>query len=418
MLFIMEEEQNQSISGQKQLSPGKLAWRRFHHNTFSMAGLIFLIFMFVVAFLGYLITPDSTPNANNQQIALTTKKPGFSVTMVKIRRNKKSQEKNFPEMMFTGKTSPYRMVPVNELYFEDGRLFLEEYSEHAEDEKFISEYHPVDVVFPVASDSSITYAQGTYHFTDIQGTQRQISRKELKEQIQENQVVQKKFLLGTDRFGRDLLSRLIIGARISLSVGFISVFISLLIGLTLGSIAGYFRGKADDLIMWLINVVWSIPTLLMVIAITLVLGKGFWQIFIAVGLTMWVEVARVVRGQIISIREKEFVEAARAMGFNSARIILRHILPNVINPVIIISAANFATAILIEAGLSFLGIGVQPPVPSWGTMIKQHYGYILVDLGYLAILPGLAIMLTVLSFTLIGNGLRDAFDTKTTIRIT
>jgi peptide/nickel transport system permease protein len=170
--------------------------------------------------------------------------------------------------------------------------------------------------------------------------------------------------------------------------------------------------------MWLINVVWSIPTLLMVIAITLVIGKGFWQIFIAVGLTMWVEVARVVRGQIISIREKEFVEAARAMGFNARRIILRHILPNVINPVIIISAANFASAILIEAGLSFLGIGVQPPVPSWGTMIKQHYGYILVDLGYLAILPGLAIMLTVLSFTLIGNGLRDAFDTKTAMRIT
>jgi peptide/nickel transport system permease protein len=209
-----------------------------------------------------------------------------------------------------------------------------------------------------------------------------------------------------------MLSRLIIGARISLSVGFISVMISLIIGLTLGSIAGYFRGWIDDIIMWLINVVWSIPTLLMVIAITLVIGKGFWQIFIAVGLTMWVEVARVVRGQIISIREKEYVEAAKAMGFNSRRIITRHILPNAINPVIIISAANFATAILIEAGLSFLGIGVQPPMPSWGTMIKEHYGYILVDLGYLAVLPGLAIMFTVLAFTLVGNGLRDAFDTQ------
>jgi peptide/nickel transport system permease protein len=127
---------------------------------------------------------------------------------------------------------------------------------------------------------------------------------------------------------------------------------------------------------------------------------------------MWVEVARVIRGQIISIREKEFVEAARAMGFRNSRIITKHILPNVINPVIIISAANFASAILIEAGLSFLGIGVQPPMPSWGTMIKEHYGYILIDMGYLAILPGLAIMLTVLSFTLIGNGLRDALDTK------
>lgn len=414
----MEPEQNQQRSNQKQLSPGKMAWRRFSRNTFSMGGLIFLIVIFIMAFLGYLITPDSSTNANSQHIALSTKKPGFTVKMVKIRRNEEKRKKTLLEMMITGKPGIYKMIPINNYNFQNGQLVIEEYTEYAEEEKFISEYTPVDVVFPVATDSSITYKKGIYHFTDIQGKQRQIPMDQLKEQIEKDHIVQKKFPLGTDRFGRDLLSRLIIGARISLSVGFISVFISLLIGLTLGSIAGYFRGKADDLIMWLINVVWSIPTLLMVIAITLVIGKGFWQIFIAVGLTMWVEVARVVRGQIISIREKEFVEAARAMGFHSGRIILRHILPNVINPVIIISAANFASAILIEAGLSFLGIGVQPPVPSWGTMIKQHYGYILVDMGYLAILPGLAIMLTVLSFTLIGNGLRDAFDTKTTIRIT
>ena len=211
-----------------------------------------------------------------------------------------------------------------------------------------------------------------------------------------------------------MLSRLIIGSRVSLSVGFIAVAISLLIGIALGATAGYFRGWYDDLVMWLINVVWSIPTLLMVIALTMVLGKGFWQIFVAVGLTMWVEVARVVRGQVLAIREKEYVEAAKVMGFGSGRIILRHIIPNVLSPVVIISAGNFATAILLEAGLSFLGIGVQPPVPSWGTMIKDHYGYIIMDKAYLAIIPGVAIMLLVLAFTLIGNGLRDAMDTRTT----
>jgi peptide/nickel transport system permease protein len=164
--------------------------------------------------------------------------------------------------------------------------------------------------------------------------------------------------------------------------------------------------------MWLVNVVWSVPTLLMVISITLVLGKGYWQVFVAVGLTMWVEVARVVRGQVLSVREKEYVEAARVMGLKPGRILFRHILPNVISPVVIISAANFASAILLEAGLSFLGIGVQPPIPTWGGMIKEHYGFMIVEKGYLAFIPGIAIMLMVLSFTLVGNGLRDALDSR------
>jgi len=209
-----------------------------------------------------------------------------------------------------------------------------------------------------------------------------------------------------------MLSRLIVGTRVSLSVGLITVIISLSIGLILGSLAGYFRGRTDDIIMWFINVIWSIPTLLLVFAITLALGKGFWQVFIAVGLTMWVNVARLVRGQVLGVRELEYVEATRALGFSNLRTIVRHIWPNIMGPVMVIAASNFASAIVIEAGLSFLGIGVQQPQPSWGLMIKDNYNFVITNKPMLAFAPGFAIMILVLAFNLFGNGLRDALNVR------
>jgi peptide/nickel transport system permease protein len=195
-------------------------------------------------------------------------------------------------------------------------------------------------------------------------------------------------------------------------VGTIAVLISLTLGIMLGAIAGFYRGWRDDVIMWFVNVVWAIPTLLLVFAITLVLGKGFWQVFVAVGLTLWVSVARMIRGQVFSIRELEYIEATRALGYSHFRTITRHILPNVLGPVLVMGASNFASAIVIEAGLSFLGVGVQPPQPSWGLMIKENYNFIVTNNPLLAIVPGLAIMMLVLSFNLLGNGLRDALDVR------
>ena len=215
------------------------------------------------------------------------------------------------------------------------------------------------------------------------------------------------FVLGTDRYGRDYLSRLMAGSAISLSVGAIAVLISLLIGVFLGAWAGYRGGKVDAVISWLIQVVWTLPTLLMVLAITLAFGKGFWQVFVAIGLTMWVDVARVVRGQFISLREQEYIEAAQSLGYSNLRIMFRHMLPNAAGPVIVVAAANFAAAILIESGLSFLGYGAQIPMPSWGNLVQEHYHLITGRHAWLALLPGGLIVSVVLAFTFVGDGMRE-----------
>jgi ABC-type dipeptide/oligopeptide/nickel transport system permease subunit len=351
-----------------------LAWRKFRKNKQGYYSLVFVCITVVVALLGYLITPDSTPSANDQYLELGLKKPGFSVSMVPVKKEQESTSSVISKMVW-GEKNNFTYIPVNNFRVSGDSMVFQEFSDPP-------------LTIPV---------------------ERKLSLKEVEK------PVKRTFWLGTDRFGRDYLSELLIGTRISLSVGFISVAISLLIGIFIGALGGFFRGWIDTIIVWFINVVWSIPTLLLVISITFALGKGFWQVFIAVGLTMWVEVARVVRGQILSIREKEYVEAGKALGFSNFRIIFHHILPNIMGIVIVISAANFASAILLEAGLSFLGIGVQPPMPSWGSMIKENYGYIVLDSAYLAILPGIAIMLLVLAFMLIGNALRDALDVKTSV---
>jgi peptide/nickel transport system permease protein len=362
----------------------------------------------LISILGYLITPDKTPFANDQHIEIAAKKPGFSTLMLKIRNNEPEIHQSFITTLLYGKRSNYETVAIGRYAFSNDSITIWAPGEISGSNDPGISYLLQDVVYALNENNKTTQQN-----VDIDGHPMETSVTKLREIVEDDHLLKKSFLLGTDRFGRDMLSQLMIGTRVSLSVGFISVLISLILGIFLGALAGFFRGKVDDLIIWFINVIWSVPTLLLVIAITFALGKGFWQVFIAVGLTMWVEVARVVRGQIISLREKEFVEAARALGYKNLRIIVKHILPNTFGPVIVISAANFASAILIEAGLSFLGIGVQPPMPSWGTMIKENYAYIILENPWLALIPGIAIMVLVLAFMLIGNGLRDALDVKT-----
>lgn len=339
----------------------RMAWQRFRRNPLSVASLVVIGLFIVVAVLGYLITPDHTPYCNQQYLELATLKPGSRATFLCLDAAPKAGGN-----MFKGYPLPYTALPITTWSEKGDSIYAE----------------------PIAGEPV------TIHRSRVAKVERRT------------------FLLGTDGYGRDVLSMLMIGSRVSLSVGFIAILIALLVGITLGALAAYHGGWVDNLIMWLINVVWSIPTVLLVIAITFALGKGFWQIFVAVGLTMWVDIARVVRGEVLSLKEKEYVEATRALGFSTFRTIFRHILPGTVGAIVVVAASNFASAILLEAGLSFLGIGIQPPMPSWGMMVKENYGYILLDSAYLALLPGLAIMIIVLAFMMLANGLRDALDIK------
>jgi peptide/nickel transport system permease protein len=370
------------------LSPSQRTWKIFKRNKIAVAGLAVIIFTLLVAILGYLIMPDSTPRANNMTIQLSIKKPGSEFMILRLRKTEPVDTVNIFTKMLFGQPSFYREIPITGYRFSKGWIYVNEYI-GAEDKPERKAYKlpPGPLKGELLSSSPPLGGRGA-------------------------EVIHRTYWFGTDIYGRDLLSRLILGTRVSLAVGLMSVIISMLLGVTIGAVAGYFGGWIDAALSWLMNILWALPALLLVIAISFALGKGLWQIFIAVGLSMWVEVARLVRGQVLSLKQVEYIEAARSLGFSNTRIITKHILPNIIGPILVLASSNFASAILLEAGLSFLGFGAQPPMPTWGSMIKEHYGYIVMDSAYLAVIPGLAIMFLVYAFNLVTVGLRDAFDIK------
>jgi peptide/nickel transport system permease protein len=371
--------------------------------------LCFIVLAAGVALFGYLLAPDHTPDANMQTGELALRDPGFQTELLPIHLAREPEPANLWKRMLSGTPSAVRLTPV-----ETGSVQLREDSVYfrrlGSREK--QEAVHLTALFSSVRDS-IVKTGDAYVFYNAAGQFRQLERQDLAGQIQSGAAVEHRtFWLGTDKFGRCILSRLLLGFRISLLVGGIAVLISLTIGLFIGAIGGYFGGRVDDVAMLLINTVWSIPTLLLVFAIVLALGRGIGIIFLAVGLTMWVDVARVVRGQVLALRDLPFVEAAQSMGFGAGRIIFRHILPNLMGPVLVVAAGNFATAVLVESGLSYLGFGVQPPAPSWGSMLNENYGYALGGKPLMALAPALAIAIMVLAFNLVGNGLRDALDVR------
>lgn len=350
-------------------------WQSLKRNRLAMAGLIFISILSLSAVFAYLIVPDNSRDANSQVLEIQSLRPGSHFMFLRIPA-KERRAQGYIDKWFSGEENPDTYIPVSSWHVNADEMIVERYIDE-------------DTV------STEKYSMAALGKTKP-----------------EELIETKRFFLGTDGFGRDVLSRLIIGSRVSLSVGLAGMLVSVLVGVMLGMLAGYRGGRTDAVISWFLNISWAIPTLLLVFAISMVLGKGMWQIFIAVGLTMWVNVARLVRGQVQVVKKMEYIEAARALGFSDLRILFRHILPNIAGPLIVIATANFATGVMLEAGLSFLGIGVQPPTPSWGLMIRENYNYIITGNPLPALIPGFAIMMVVLSLNMIGNGIRDAIAVK------
>ena len=217
--------------------------------------------------------------------------------------------------------------------------------------------------------------------------------------------------LGTDQLGRDVFSRMLHGAKVSLSVGFVAVAISILIGILVGAVAGYYGGWVDSLLMRFVDIMLCFPSFFLILTVVALLGPSLFKVMVVIGITSWMGTSRFVRAEFLSLRERDFVQAAKALGVRDPRIIFRHILPNALAPVFVTATLDVASAILVEAGLSFLGFGVQPPAPSWGNILTEGRTYIF-DAWWLTVFPGLAILITVLSFNLAGEGLRDALDPR------
>jgi ABC-type dipeptide/oligopeptide/nickel transport system permease subunit len=421
-----------------QQSPSRVALQKLFANKPAILGLLVIIFAHLVAGLGYAIMPDNSPDANESMQEIQKKGLFFQATILRDAQDKLPAPRKLIEL-WRGREHGYKPIAVRSYTVRDDSLSYQLYSTGLRGQiyanqgggqqdslKHVALIEMVKPLYPLPSQvpswgrarnfyrtgDSIIYL--TLAPPDGQPVAKKIAIADLRTEFEAQHVQKRTFYLGTDRDGRDMMSRLIYGTRIALTIGFVAVVISLLVGVSLGAIGGFFGGRIDAAILWLMTVVWSIPSIMLVVAFRMALGTNEpWVLFVAVGLTTWVEIARVVRGEIMGIKHKLYVEAARAFGFNNWRIIYRHILPNVLGSIIVLATSNFASAIILEAGLSFLGLGVTPPTPSWGGMLLEGFEETKSFRSlHLIVLPSLCISLLVLAFNLLGNGLRDAFDPK------
>lgn len=369
-------------------------------------GISYIALVFLMSSLGSFVRPDPTKNADLQHITISRAAPLSTFDFIKVRRNVITEDVGWTQRLFNGGLpDQYHWIPFDEFNISGDSIEIEVATTGNLTNR--ERYATLDVLYSLKK-SEMAWEPGQ-QFKTVKTLDQQVvevERKQLAATVREQAIAQKTFLLGTDQYGRDLLSRWIAGGIPSIIIGLFSVFLALLIGTTIGLVAGYFGTWVDTFLSWVINVFLSVPAILFVIAITLMLGAGLVAVMIGISSILWVEMAQIIRGEVRSISEKEYIKAARLMGQSHFGIIVYQILPNLWSLLVVLCVSNFAEAVLLESGLSFLGIGIQPPIPSWGNMIRESYGYIITDGAYLALVPGIGVVALVLSFYAIGTNVK------------
>ena len=352
-------------------------FKKFLNTVTGPVSLVVIMLWVLIAIFAVVLSPDKTPLANNLNGNLALRAPGTVQLIYKDFNRMNSFSGNWFTRNFWGENNNYSEIPVYSYRFQNDSAFIQIYDRGVAKETVGHALTGLDTVKWKGK-----------HF------------------------VIKRFPWGSDKRGKDVKSEVFHGARISILVGFFSLSIALLIGISMGLVSGYYGGKVDSIIQFVISVMWTLPTFVLVLAFSVSLGKGLWQMMLAIGLVSWVDIARLVRGQVLSVKEKEYIQATKILGFSDFRILFKHILPVLRGNILIVASANFASAILLEAGLSFLGMGVEPPTPSWGMQIQEHFTFITFGRAYLALIPGICLASLVLSVNLLSNALRDVFDER------
>jgi len=373
-----------------ELSLGKISFRAFMRQTIALYASAVIFILYSLAFLAPFIAPFSP--YDQQDFLVTAYQPPFARLNALVLK----QPKTLMIPLQPGNGSTVRLV--NSLIGDFQRLKTRNEPNTV---RFVNEYR--------IDGERVIYRQGirtkTIGMNELAGT-RQVAGEE-----QPDFVVTRTFLFGTDQYGRDILSRVIYGSKISLSIGFLVVLISVSLGTIIGVSSGYFGGWADAVMMRIVDILIAFPALFLILIIIATFGNSIYLIVITLSFTGWMGVARIVRSQVLSLKEQEFILAAKSLGLSNVRIIFCHLAPNTLTPVIIAATLRIGSIILTEAGLSFLGLGVQPPTPSWGNIINEGRDSLL-NYWWISTFPGIAILTTVVCFNLIGDGVRDALDPR------